>query len=69
MEEPAAAAVAAAPVAVFDQRAHDGVDGVVASGGRATYHDIDSPHGQDAFLIDTDEVAAALVPFLEGDLP
>jgi homoserine O-acetyltransferase len=45
------------------------VDGVQASGGRATYHEIDSPHGHDAFLIDTDQVAAALVPFLEGDLP
>ncbi|MEZ5178958.1 MAG: hypothetical protein R2746_12000 [Acidimicrobiales bacterium] len=45
------------------------VDGVRAAGGRAAYHEIDSPHGHDAFLIDTDQVAAALVPFLEGDLP
>jgi homoserine O-acetyltransferase len=41
------------------------VDGVTAAGGTASYHEIDSPHGHDAFLIDIDQVAAALVPFLE----
>lgn len=34
-------------------------------GGSAAYHEIDSPHGHDAFLIDFDQVAAGLVPFLE----
>ena len=43
----------------------DLVAGIEAVGGRATYHQIDSPHGHDAFLIDHDQVAAALVPFLE----
>ncbi|MEZ5139996.1 MAG: hypothetical protein R2711_14870 [Acidimicrobiales bacterium] len=41
------------------------VDGVRAAGGTATYAEIDSPHGHDAFLIDIDQVADALVPFLE----
>lgn len=35
-------------------------------GGEASYAQIDSPHGHDAFLIDIDQVAAALVPFLEA---
>jgi len=42
------------------------VDGV---GGKATYAEIDSPHGHDAFLIDIDQVGAALVPFLETARP
>ena len=41
------------------------VDDVITAGGTATYTEIDSPHGHDAFLIDIDQVAAALVPFLE----
>ena len=41
------------------------VAGVEAVGGSARYVEIDSPHGHDAFLIATDQVAAALVPFLE----
>jgi homoserine O-acetyltransferase len=40
----------------------DGIDDV---GGRATYVEIDSPHGHDAFLIEFEQVAAALLPFLE----
>jgi homoserine O-acetyltransferase len=47
----------------YQQR--DLVDGINRVGGSATYSEIDSPHGHDAFLIDTDQVAAALVPFLE----
>lgn len=43
----------------------DLVAGIEAVGGHATYHQIDSPHGHDAFLIDHDQVAHALVPFLE----
>lgn len=34
-------------------------------GGRAEYVEIDSPHGHDSFLIDLDQVAAAVTPFLE----
>ena len=41
--------------------------GVVAAGGRAQFHEIDSPHGHDAFLIDHHQVATALVPFLASD--
>ncbi len=41
------------------------VAGIAAVGGSARYREIDSPHGHDAFLIDIDQVAAALVPFLE----
>jgi homoserine O-acetyltransferase len=40
-------------------------EGIVAAGGTASFHEIDSPHGHDAFLIDHHQVAAALVPFLE----
>jgi len=40
-------------------------EGVEAAGGTAEFHEIDSPHGHDAFLIDHQQVAAALVPFLE----
>lgn len=40
-------------------------EGIVAAGGHAVFHEIDSPHGHDAFLIDHQQVAAALVPFLE----
>ncbi|MCU1372609.1 MAG: metX [Ilumatobacteraceae bacterium] len=47
----------------------DLVAGIEAVGGTATYHQIDSPHGHDAFLIDHDQVAAALVPFLEQPTP
>jgi len=43
----------------------DLADGIEAVGGSATYAEIDSPHGHDAFLIAIDQVAAALVPFLE----
>jgi homoserine O-acetyltransferase len=39
------------------------------AGGHANYHEIDSVHGHDAFLIDLDQVAAALVPFLEHAEP
>ena len=45
----------------------DLVAGINAVGGDATYHEIDSPHGHDAFLIALDQVGAALVPFLESD--
>jgi homoserine O-acetyltransferase len=45
------------------------VAGVIEAGGTATYHQIDSPHGHDAFLIDHDQVAHALVPFLETPIP
>ncbi len=38
-------------------------------GGTAAYAEIDSPHGHDAFLIDIDQVAAHLVPFLERTAP
>ena len=46
-------------------QARDLVAGVQAVGGDARYAEIDSPHGHDAFLIDIDQVADALVPFLE----
>jgi homoserine O-acetyltransferase len=39
-------------------------DGVVAAGGEAEYVEIDSPHGHDAFLIDADQVGAAVSDFL-----
>lgn len=44
----------------------DLADGVRSAGGDARYVELDSPHGHDAFLIDIDQVAAALVPFLES---
>ena len=47
----------------------DLVAGIEAVGGRTRYHEIDSPHGHDAFLINLDQVASALVPFLEKGLP
>ena len=47
----------------YQQR--DLVAGIDAVGGDASYFEIDSPHGHDAFLIALDQVAAALVPFLE----
>lgn len=50
----------------YQQR--DLVEGVEAVGGAAAYHQIESPHGHDAFLIDIDQVADGLVPFLEKDL-
>ena len=46
----------------------DLVAGIEAVGGSAEYHQIDSPHGHDAFLIDIDQVSSALVPFLETSL-
>ena len=48
----------------LDQQTHL-VEGINAAGGRADFHLIDSPHGHDAFLIEFDQVASALVPFLE----
>jgi homoserine O-acetyltransferase len=51
----------------YQQR--DLADGIEAAGGSATYVELDSPHGHDAFLIEIDQVAAALVPFLEKPLP
>ena len=42
-------------------------DAVAAGGAPATYHEIDSPHGHDAFLIDGDQIAEALEAFL-GDV-
>ena len=42
------------------------VDLIRSVGGRAEYSEIDSPHGHDAFLIEFDQVAEALVPFLES---
>lgn len=45
----------------------DLVAGIEEAGGEATYHEIDSRHGHDAFLIDIDQVGSALVPFLEKD--
>ena len=49
---------------IYQQR--ELVDEIVATGGDARFHEIDSPHGHDAFLIDHDQVAAGLVPFLES---
>ncbi|MCU1356163.1 MAG: metX [Acidimicrobiales bacterium] len=51
----------------YQQR--DLVAGVNTVGGQATYHEIDSPHGHDAFLIAHDQVASALVPFLDKAQP
>jgi homoserine O-acetyltransferase len=48
-----------------EYQSRDLVAGLDAVGGHATYHQLDSPHGHDAFLIDIDQVAHALVPFLE----
>ena len=39
-------------------------DAVAAGGAPATYHEIDSPHGHDAFLIDGDQIADSLEAFL-----
>jgi len=39
-------------------------DLVLATGGSAEHAVIDSPHGHDAFLLETDQVADAVVPFL-----
>jgi homoserine O-acetyltransferase/O-succinyltransferase len=36
-----------------------------AQGTPARYVEIDSPHGHDAFLIDVDQVNAAIGPFLD----
>lgn len=43
------------------------VDGIREVGGAADYVEIDSPHGHDAFLIEIEQVAAGLVPFLETE--
>ncbi len=51
----------------YQQR--DLAEGITAAGGDARYVEIDSPHGHDAFLIDLDQVAGALVPFLEKPIP
>jgi homoserine O-acetyltransferase len=48
-----------------EYQSRDLVAGLEAVGGDASYHQLDSPHGHDAFLIDIDQVADALVPFLE----
>ncbi|MEO6987198.1 MAG: homoserine O-acetyltransferase [Aquihabitans sp.] len=48
----------------LDQQTHM-VEAINAAGGHANFHLIDSPHGHDAFLIEFDQVASALVPFLE----
>ena len=40
------------------------VDRALAAGVRAEYADIDSPHGHDAFLIEDEQVGAALAKFL-----
>jgi homoserine O-acetyltransferase len=40
-------------------------DALAERGVRAEYAPIDSPHGHDSFLIDTDQVGAALAAFLE----
>ena len=50
----------------YQQR--DLAEGICSVGGTANYHEIVSPHGHDAFLIDIDQVAAALVPFLESPI-
>jgi homoserine O-acetyltransferase len=39
-------------------------DLTLATGGRAEYVEVDSPHGHDAFLIDVDQVGAAVSEFL-----
>ena len=39
-------------------------DAVAAAGGEVRYVRIDSPHGHDAFLLDLDQVGAAVGPFL-----
>lgn len=41
------------------------VDAVRAAGGTAGYVEIDSPHGHDGFLIETDQVGGAIADFLE----
>lgn len=48
-----------------ERQSRELADLVDQAGGSAHYRQIDSPHGHDAFLIDIDQVAAALVPFLE----
>jgi homoserine O-acetyltransferase/O-succinyltransferase len=40
-------------------------DRLVAAGTPAEYAEIDSPHGHDAFLLETGQIADALEPFLE----
>jgi homoserine O-acetyltransferase/O-succinyltransferase len=41
------------------------VDTVVAAGGDAGYVELDSPHGHDAFLLESDQVGDALKEFLK----
>jgi homoserine O-acetyltransferase len=40
-------------------------DGLAAFGVDATYAEIDSPHGHDAFLIEADQMRAALTSFFD----
>ena len=47
-----------------DYQQHELVDGLLASGVDATYQEIDSPHGHDAFLIEFAQVGAAITKFL-----
>jgi homoserine O-acetyltransferase len=47
----------------YQQR--DIVEGVRSHGGQARYVEINSPDGHDGFLLATDQVAAALTPFLD----
>ena len=47
----------------YQQR--DIVEGVRSHGGRAHYVEVGSPDGHDGFLLASDQIAAALTPFLE----
>jgi homoserine O-acetyltransferase len=40
-------------------------DGLTAIGVDATYAEIDSPHGHDAFLLESDQMRAALTSFFD----
>ncbi len=50
-----------------DYQQHALVDGLRAGGADAKYTAIDSPHGHDAFLIEFEQVGAALAEFLTPD--
>jgi homoserine O-acetyltransferase/O-succinyltransferase len=41
-------------------------DLVLGAGGTAEYLEVDSPHGHDAFLLNIDQIGAAVQPFLEA---